>query len=95
MNSQSWKKLFLPKKKTSLVTKISILGGKTIVRNKNRQDIKNDFSWRTDQELSELDATLPLNLSYEQFESISINDLSKSSPWSEKFSIDEKKYLFY
>lgn len=88
MNSQSWKKLFMPKIKTKSEKKISILGHKTIIRAKSKEDIRNDFCWRVDRELSELDATLPINLSFEQFERISINDLSKSSQWSEKFSID-------
>lgn len=88
MNSQSWKKLFMPKIKTKSTKPIIITGEKTILRPKLKSDIKNDYSWRTDSELSELDATLPINLSFEQFERISINDLSKSSPWSEKFSID-------
>ncbi|MBA46745.1 MAG: hypothetical protein CL893_01525 [Dehalococcoidia bacterium] len=88
MNSQSWKKLFMPKIKTKSEKKFSILGHKTIIRAKSKDDIRNDFCWRVDRELSELDATLPINLSFEQFERISINDLSKSSQWSEKFSID-------
>ncbi len=95
MNSQSWKKLFIPKIKTKSENKISIFGYKTIIRPKSKKDIKNDFCWRTDKELSDLDATLPINLSFEQFERISINDLSKSSQWSEKFSIDnfDKKHI--
>ena len=88
MNSQSWKKLFMPKIKTKSTKPIIITGEKTILRPKLKSDIKNDYRWRTDSELSELDATIPINLSFEQFERISINDLSKSSPWSEKFSID-------
>tara|TARA_Y100000768_G_scaffold381186_1_gene359448 strand:- start:6271 stop:6867 length:597 start_codon:yes stop_codon:yes gene_type:complete len=78
----------MPKIKTKSEKKFSILGHKTIIRAKSKDDIRNDFCWRVDRELSELDATLPINLSFEQFERISINDLSKSSQWSEKFSID-------
>ena len=88
MNSRSWKRLFMPKINTKPAKLISITGDKTVLRPKQKKDIENDFKWRTDIELSELDATLPINLSYEQFERISINDLHKSSPWSEKFSID-------
>ena len=64
-----------------------ILGNKTIIRPK-RKDIENDFQWRTDTELSDLDATVPINLSYEHSKRISVNELSKSSQWSEKFSIE-------
>ena len=95
MNSQSWKRLFTPNIKSKPDSKISILGNKTIIRPKKRKDIENDFQWRTDTELSDLDATVPINLSYEQFERISVNELSKSSQWSEKFSIEnhEKKHI--
>ena len=95
MNSQSWKRLFTPNIRSKPDSKISILGNKTIIRPKKRKDIENDFQWRTDTELSDLDATVPINLSYEQFERISVNELSKSSQWSEKFSIEnhEKKHI--
>jgi|TARA_B100001741_G_scaffold161677_1_gene133763 RimJ/RimL family protein N-acetyltransferase len=95
MNSQSWKRLFTPNIRSKPDNKISILGNKTIIRPKKRKDIENDFQWRTDTELSDLDATVPINLSYEQFERISVNELSKSSQWSEKFSIEnhEKKHI--
>jgi RimJ/RimL family protein N-acetyltransferase len=88
MKSQSWKKLFIPKIKTKSEKSISLKGDITVLRPKSKRDIINDFKWRTDHELSDLDATLPINLSFEQFERISINDLAKSSSWSEKFSID-------
>jgi ribosomal-protein-alanine N-acetyltransferase len=87
MKSQSWKKLYIPKIKTKSKKSISLKGEKTIISPKSKEDILNDFEWRTDPELSDLDATLPMNLSFEQFERISVNDLAKSSPWSEKFSI--------
>ena len=78
MKSQSWKKLFIPKIKTKSENSISLKGEKTIICPKSKKDILNDFEWRTDTELSDLDATLPINLSFEQFERISVNDLAKS-----------------
>ena len=73
MNSRSWKKLFMPKINTKAAKPITITGEKTVLRPKQKKDIQNDFKWRTDIELSELDATLPINLSYEQFVELAIN----------------------
>ena len=50
-------KAFTPNIKSKPDNKISILGSKTIIRPK-RKDIENDFQWRTDTELSDLDATV-------------------------------------
>ena len=87
MKSKSWKKLFLPEIKTRSEKNIILIGEKTIVRRKTREDLKNDYGWRIDPELSDLDATVPINLTYEQFQRISINEIEKPSPWSLKFSI--------
>ena len=73
MKSKSWKKLFLPEIKTRSEKNIILIGEKTIVRRKTREDLKNDYGWRIDPELSDLDATVPINLTYEQFQRISIN----------------------
>ena len=91
MKSKSWKKLFLPEIKTRSEKNIILVGRKTIVRPKTIEDLKNDYRWRIDPELSDLDATVPINLTYEQFQRISINEIEKPSPWSVKFSIDNKK----
>ena len=93
MKSKSWKKLFLPEIKTRSEKNIILVGRKTIVRPKTIEDLKNDYRWRIDPELSDLDATVPINLTYEQFQRISINEIEKPSPWSVKFSIDNKKNL--
>ena len=53
----------MPKINTKPAKLISITGDKTVLRPKQKKDIENDFKWRTDIELSELDATLPINLS--------------------------------
>ena len=40
-----------------------IQGKNVILRSKKMEDVNNDFSWRTNEELSRLDATTPINLS--------------------------------
>ena len=42
-------------------------GDKVRIREKRETDIRNEYSWRIDPELSRLDATRPMTMSYEDF----------------------------
>ena len=42
-------------------------GDKVRIREKREGDIRNEYSWRVDAELSRLDATRPMTMSYEDF----------------------------
>ena len=42
-------------------------GVKVRIREKRETDIRNEYSWRIDPELSRLDATRPMTMSYEDF----------------------------
>ncbi len=42
-------------------------GNKVRIREKREEDIRNEYSWRVDPELSRLDATRPMTMSYEDF----------------------------
>ena len=42
-------------------------GDKVRIREKRETDIRNEYSWRVDPELSRLDATRPMTMSYEDF----------------------------
>ena len=42
-------------------------GDKVRIREKREGDIRNEYSWRIDPELSRLDATRPMTMSYEDF----------------------------
>ncbi|MED6296225.1 MAG: GNAT family N-acetyltransferase [Chloroflexota bacterium] len=42
-------------------------GDKVRIREKREADIRNEYSWRVDPELSRLDATRPMTMSYEDF----------------------------
>ncbi|MBA31211.1 MAG: GNAT family N-acetyltransferase [Chloroflexi bacterium] len=46
---------------------IFIKGKFTQLRSKKIEDANNDYNWRLDNELSNLDATKPINLSYKEF----------------------------
>ena len=44
-----------------------LLGEKVSLRPKRMEDALTEYSWRTDPELANLDATVPLKISYEEF----------------------------
>lgn len=67
---------------------IFVKGEKIIIREKRVEDAPDDYSWRTDEELARLDATRPLNMSYEDFLRYSKEELSHPSPWSKRLAID-------
>ena len=65
-----------------------IRGDKVVIRDKHLEDAKNDYSWRTDIELSRLDATQPIKMSYEAFLKYSRSELDYPSPNSKRLAID-------
>jgi len=65
-----------------------IKGEKVILRDKRIEDAPDDYSWRVDEELARLDATRPLNMSYEGFLRYSREELEFPSPRSRRFAID-------
>ena len=67
------------------------LPGKLVtLRSKRMADAWNDFQWRTDPELSRLDAAVPLGLSFIDFERFYREDLRKNNPRSLKFAIEDE-----
>ena len=65
-----------------------IQGKKVILRSKKMEDVNNDFSWRTNEELSRLDATTPINLSIGEFRRYSKQEIDFPSPSSVRLAID-------
>jgi RimJ/RimL family protein N-acetyltransferase len=66
----------------------TIRGEKAILREKRIEDAPNDYAWRVDEELSQLDATQPLKMSYEDFINYSKDELAYPSPRTKRFGID-------
>ena len=60
------------------------------LRSKRIIDAWNDYIWRIDPELSQLDAAVPLGLSFTDFERFYREDLRKYNPRSFKFAIENK-----
>ena len=58
------------------------------MREKDLSDISDDYEWRTDPELAKLDATRPLEMSYDDFYRYSQEDLTMPSMRSKRLAID-------
>ncbi len=65
------------------------IGERVGLRDKAEIDSWNDYLWRTDDELAELDATYPLKMTYEQYMPIHHDDLGYVSKRSHRFAIVE------
>ncbi len=65
-----------------------IRGEKVVLREKRIEDAADDYAWRTDEELSRLDATRPINLPYEDFLRYSREELEYPNPRSRRLAID-------
>lgn len=65
-----------------------IKGKEIILREKRLDDAKDDYQWRVDEELARLDATRPLNMSYESFLRYTREELAYPSPRSKRFAVD-------
>jgi len=65
-----------------------IKGKRIILRNKKINDVKNDFAWRTNEELSKLDATTPISFSFNEFNRYSQQEIDFPSLSSVRLAID-------
>ena len=65
-----------------------VRGKKVILREKSVDDAQDDYAWRVDEELARLDATRPLNMSYNDFLRYSKEEMNYPSPRSKRLAID-------
>jgi len=65
-----------------------IRGELTILREKRLEDAAKDYEWRTDEELSALDATTPLKMSFSSYLRLIEDELRHPVPWSKRFAIE-------
>ena len=63
-------------------------GKKVVLREKRLEDAPLDYAWRIDDELARLDATRPLNMSYDNFLRYTREELVYPSPRSKRLAID-------
>lgn len=67
---------------------MNIRGCRVILREKSIDDAWNEYQWRSDPELSELDAALPLTMSYKDFLKIFKGQLDRPTLWAKRISVD-------
>ena len=67
---------------------VRVQGQRVALRSKCMEDAEQDFAWRTDPELSALDATVPLVIGYGEYLRYHRDDLDYPSPWSVRLAID-------
>ena len=67
---------------------VSIRSDRVALREKKKSDIPDDYKWRSDPELAELDATRPLSISYKDFERLSKDEMSYPASRSKRLSVD-------
>lgn len=61
------------------------------LREKSLEDAANDYAWRTDPELAELDASPPLKLSFSEYFLIFVQQLRYPPPLQHSFAIETKE----
>ncbi|MBI4203048.1 MAG: GNAT family N-acetyltransferase, partial [Chloroflexi bacterium] len=71
-----------------MTTTETIHAGKVVLRPKRPEDAPDDYAWRCDPELAELDATSPLRQAYADFARYYQEELRFPSPWSIRWGVD-------
>ncbi|MCH2525782.1 MAG: GNAT family N-acetyltransferase [Dehalococcoidia bacterium] len=71
-----------------MTNKIVIKGQTIFLREKRLEDAPLDYSWRLDEELSDLDATVPIRMSYSQYLRVYEDELSYPVSWSKRFAVE-------
>ena len=67
---------------------ISVTGQRIVLREKRIEDACQDYTWRTDEELANLDATMPHTMTYSEFLTFSKEEHSYPNPLSKRFAIE-------
>ncbi len=62
-------------------------GRKVVLRHKRAADAVDDYRWRRDSELAELDAAVPLRMPFEEFQSRYEEELRYPTPWVRRFAV--------
>ena len=65
-----------------------IIGSRIILRDKRLSDVNNDYTWQIDLELTRLDATLPLVISFPKYLSAYARELSHPPSTRRSFAIE-------
>ena len=66
-------------------------GNKVVLREKRLEDAKNDYEWKTNGELTRLDATLPLNVTFSEYLSSYAEELRYPHLMQRRFAIETEE----
>ena len=67
---------------------INLIGEKVVLREKKLEDAVEDYVWRRDPELSELDATRPISMSFTDYHRYTREELRYDSYYSVRLAVD-------
>ena len=67
---------------------INLVGEKVVLREKKLDDAVEDYVWRRDSELSELDATRPISMSFSDYHRYTQEELRYDSYYSVRLAVD-------
>ena len=70
------------------INEVNASGTKVRLREKYTDDAWNDYVWRADLELAELDAAPRLNMPFERYQRIHKEDLQYPTPRSHRFAVE-------
>lgn len=91
MKQESWRRLFPWRRTEPLPGARPRLDGQLVVlREKRLSDVQRDYTWRTDLELAELDATSPIRLTVEEYTRYYRDELDHPSPWSVRYAVETR-----
>ena len=68
-------------------------GSKVALRRKRLSDARSDFAWSIDEELSRLDASKPLSLTFREAQNLYEDELTYPQPRKQRFAIETRSGL--
>ena len=81
-------KVFPWSRREPALPRVTIQTGRIILREKRLEDAQDDYAWRTDKELSDLGATTPLRITFDEFLRFYREEVTHNSPSSYRMAID-------
>ncbi len=70
------------------ISGINLIGEKVVLREKKLNDAVEDYVWRRDTELSQLDATRPISMSFSDYHQYTLEELKYDSYYSVRLAVE-------
>lgn len=88
MFKKAYNKLKNQTEQRSSISGINLIGEKVVLREKKLDDAVEDYVWRRDSELSELDATRPISMSFTDYHRYTREELKYNSYYSVRLAVE-------